>query len=416
LSSVFVLDTNKQPLNPVHPGWARKLLKTGRAAVYKRYPFTTILKVAVAHPQPKPLRLKIDPGSRTTGIAVVNDDTGEIEFAAELQHRGYQIKERLESRSGCRRNRRTRKLRYRKKRFDNRKRPKGWLPPSLMSRVHNIETWIRRLRAICPITAISLELVKFDTQKLQNPEIDGIEYQQGELFGYEVWEYLLEKWGHKCAYCGIENVPLEKEHIIPKSRHGSYRVSNLTVSCRSCNEKKGNQTSSEFGHPEVQEKAKNPLRDATAVNATRWEIYRRLQSTGLPVEVGTGGRTKFNRTQRRLPKAHWLDATCVGESTPERLKTEGIRPLLITATGHGSRQMCGTNKYGFPIRHRTRQKKFFSFQTGDIVIARIPKGKYAGIHTGRVTVRNRPSFRLNGFDVHQKYLTAIHHADGYSYN
>ena len=284
-----------------------------------------------------------------------------------------------------------------------------------MSRVYNIETWVARLRRYCPITAISMELAKFDIQQMENPEISGAEYQQGELFGYEIREYLLEKFDRKCAYCNAENVPLQVEHIIPKARGGSDRVSNLTIACVKCNQRKGNQTAEEFGYPEVQTKAQKPLRDAAVLNATRWEIYRRLQKEGLPIEIGSGGRTKFNRAQRSLPKSHWLDAVCVGESTPKIIKVEGVQPLSITAMGYGNRQMCGTNKYGFPIRHRTRQKQSFGFQTGDLGRAVVPKGKYVGTHTGRVTIRSRPSFRLNDFDVHPKYIAIIQKIDGYSY-
>ena len=72
---------------------------------------------------------------------------------------------------------------------------KGWLPPSLKSRVFNIETWVNRLRKVCNVQAISMELVRFDTQLMENPNIAGVQYQQGELMGFEVKEYLLEKWG-----------------------------------------------------------------------------------------------------------------------------------------------------------------------------------------------------------------------------
>jgi len=281
------------------------------------------------------------------------------------------------------------------------------------------------------ITAISLELVKFDMQKMksrfasplrseQNPEISGVEYQQGELQGYEIREYLLEKFGRKCVYCGTENVPLQIEHIVPTSRGGSSRVSNLTLSCEACNQKKGNQTAEEFGHPKVQAIASSPLKGAAAVNTTRWALYRRIKATGLPVEVGTGGRTKYNRSVRQLPKTHWLDAACVGASTPEALKVEGITPLIITAAGRGSRQMCGTNKYGFPTRHRTGQKQFFGFQTGDIVKAVVPKGKKAGTHIGRVMIRASKSFdirtksgRVQG--INQRYCRIIYRSDGYNY-
>jgi hypothetical protein len=121
---VFVLDTNKQPLEPVRPGQARRLLKLARAAVYLRYPFTIILKYAVSHPKTQPTQLKIDPGSKITGLALVQGD--KVLWGAELTHRGQQIKNDLESRRAIRRNRRNRKTRYRKPRFFNRTR-EAWM-------------------------------------------------------------------------------------------------------------------------------------------------------------------------------------------------------------------------------------------------------------------------------------------------
>jgi hypothetical protein len=163
----------------------------------------------------------------------------------------------------------------------------------------------------------------------------------------------------------------------------------------------------------VKAQVKAPLKDAAVVNATRWALFNRLKALDLPIETGSGGLTKFNRTKRELPKAHWIDAACVGERTPENLKIENVQPLQIKATGHGSRQMCGTDKYGFPKAYRTRNPSFMGFETGDIVKANIPKGKFAGPHVGRVTIRQRPSFTLNGFDVHPKYLKRIHRSDGW---
>jgi 5-methylcytosine-specific restriction endonuclease McrA len=345
MSHVFVLDTNKQPLPPVHAGWARILLRRGKAAVFRRYPFTIILKEALPAPQAQGLRLKIDPGSKVTGLAIVNDSSGEVIWAAELSHRGEAIKKALDDRRRVRRSRRRRKTRYRKPRFSNRSRPKHWLPPSRESRVANILTWVRRLMRSCPITGISQELVKFDMQLMQNPDMEGIEYQHGELAGYEVREYLLEKWGRRCVYCDATGVPLEIEHILCRKRGGTNRVSNLTIACQPCNSRKGTQLIQDFlaDQPErlkrLLAQAKAPLADAAAVNATRWELYRRLQAIGLPVEVGTGGRTKWNRTSRGLPKTHWLDAACVGASTPQTLRIAGVIPLLITATGRQARQM-----------------------------------------------------------------------------
>jgi 5-methylcytosine-specific restriction endonuclease McrA len=438
MSCVFVLDTERRPLDPVHPGAARRLLSQREAAVWRRCPFTLILKRAVPEAAPQPVRLKIDPGSRTTGLALVREptaapaaddtapaplaETGRVVWAGELTHRGQEVHEKLAARRAVRRSRRQRHTRYRPRRFENRRRPAGWLPPSLESRLANVETWVARLCRLTNVTAISQELVKFDTHALVNPEIAGVEYQQGTLAGYELREYLLEKWGRRCAYCHATGVPLQIEHIVPKVRNASDRASNLTLACKPCNQQKGTMTAEEFGHPEVQVEAKAPLRDAAAVNATRWALNRRLWALELPIEMGTGGRTKWNRTRRGLPKTHWLDAACVGASTPEHLALEGVRPLLITGAGHGTRQMCGTNTYGFPIRHRTRRKRFFGFQTGDLVRAVVPAGlKTAGTHVGRVLVRASGRFdvvtatgrRVAG--IGHRYVRPLARGDGYAY-
>lgn len=402
------------------------LLSEGKAAVYRRFPFTIILKYAVPNPETQPLRLKIDPGAKTTGMAIVNDATGEVVWAGELTHRGFQIRAALTSRRGIRRSRRARHTRYRQPRFDNRRRQEGWLPPSLQSRVENIATWVEKLRKLCPIIALSQELVRFDTQLMQDANISGVQYQQGTLAGYELREYLLEKWNRQCAYCQIKDVPLQVEHIVPRSKGGSNRVNNLCLACEPCNQKKGNQDLCDFLSelPDLASRilaqAKRPLTDTAAVNATRWALYRRLKATGLPVEVGTGGRTKFNRTTLGLKKQHWIDAATVGASTPNQLLIDGIKPLQIPAKGHGTRQMCGTNKYGFPVRHRSRIQIHKGFQTGDIVRAIVTGGKKLGTYVGRVLCRATGSFdittssgRVTG--ISHKYCQPIHRKDGYSY-
>ena len=401
------------------------LLSQGKAAVFWRYPFTLILKKEVLNPKVEPLRVKIDPGAKTSGLALVNDATGEVVWVAELQHRGFQIREALTSRRQLRRSRRNRKTRYRKPRFLNRTRPQGWLPPSLNSRVANILTWVKRLSALCQVTAIST-LVRFDTQQMQDSEISGVGYQQGTLAGYEIREFLLEKWNRTCAYCGVKDTKLEIEHIQPRSKGGSDRVSNLCLACVPCNQKKGNQDIKDFlkGKPDlfkrILSQAKRPMADTAAVNAIRWNLCENLKKTGKPVEVGTGGRTKYNRTVRGLEKTHYWDATCVGASTPEQFITSGIKPLLITAKGHGTRQQCRTNKWGFPVRYCSRTKFHKGFQTGDIVKAVVTSGKKIGTYVGRVATRATGSFNISTIDglvqgISHKYCKHIHKKDGYSY-
>jgi len=421
MQRVFVLDKNKQPLMPYNPARARQLLKSGKVAVYRCYPFTIILKDREGG-DTQPVQIKIDPGSKTTGIAIV------VEFkrglccvwAGELTHRGQSIRDGLLSRRQLRRGRRTRKLRYRQARFDNRKRSDGWLPPSLVSRVYNIQTWIMRFIRYMPVTHLAMELVKFDTQAMVNPEIRGVDYQQGELWGYEVREYLLEKFGRKCVYCGAKDVPLEIEHIIPKSRGGSNRVSNLTLACHPYNQQKGNQTADEFGHPHVQKLAKAPLKNASAINATRWKLYQTLQSFCLPIEIGTGGRTKYNRVVQNYPKTHWLDAVCVGESGQAVFVSPNHQPSVIKAVGRGNRQMTKPDKYGFPRATRQRKKVYFGFQTGDMAKATVISGKKAGIYLGKVAVRASGSFNITTTTdtiqgIHHRFFKTIHKSDGYNY-
>ena len=250
---------------------------------------------------------------------------------------------------------------------------------------------------------------------MQHPEISGVEYQQGELAGYEVREYLLEKWHRRCAYCGKEGVPLEIEHLTPRSRGGSNRVSNLTLACRPCNQKKGNCTAAEFGHPELQAKAKAPLKDAAAVNAARYAIGNAIRATGLPTSFWSGGRTKRNRVTQGYPKDHWIDAACVGEAGAA-VVLNGIKPLIITATGHGQRQVVRTDRYGFPRGAAGRVKRPYEFQTGDIAKLKVPRGKYAGTHFGRIAgIRADGRFELNQITSRWVNFTLIQRGDGYAY-
>nr|WP_298059999.1 RNA-guided endonuclease IscB [uncultured Halomonas sp.] len=438
--AVFVLDKKKQPLMPCSEKRARLLLQRGRAVVHKRYPFTLRLKDRVGG-DTQPLRLKLDPGSKTTGLALIRD-TGNDQHVLclfELTHRGYQIKKALQQRAAFRRRRRSANLRYRAPRFDNRTKPKGWLAPSLQHRVDTTMAWVQRLGKLAPITALDQELVRFDTQKLENPEISGVEYQQGTLLGYEVREYLLEKWGRECAYCGTADTPLEIEHVVPRSRGGSNRVSNLTLSCHPCNQSKDALSLVDFfatnkglkkrlkanGHAanarleRVQRQLKQPLRDASAVNATRWALLSALKTTDLPVAVSSGGRTKYNRQRLNIPKTHAFDAACVGVF--EKLHDWTVPTLTIKAMGRGSYQRTRLTKYGFPRGFLMRQKQVHGFQTGDMVRAMVPTGKKAGTYTGRVAIRKTGSFNIQTEHgavqgISHKYCTLIQRGDGYGYH
>jgi 5-methylcytosine-specific restriction endonuclease McrA len=408
----LVLDTNKRPLDPVHPSTARLLLNQQKAAVFRRFPFTIILKVANSNAPTQPIQLKIDPGSKITGIALVQND--KVIWAGELQHRGSQIKDSLLTRRAIRRSRRSKHTRRSKARFLNRTRALRWLAPSLQHRINTTLTWVNKLIKFAPITGISQELVRFDLQQLENPEISGIEYQQGTLLGYEIREYLLNKWNRKCAYCNAENIALQVEHIKPRAKGGSSRISNLCLACDKCNIKKGTQDIEKFLAKKLDllssilKQAKAPLKDAAAVNSTRYRLFSRLKETGLNVVTGSGGLTKFNRTRLGLPKSHWIDAACVGKV--EILEVVTTKPLLIACKGKGTRRLCRINKFGFPCS-KPRTSYEHEWNTGDIMSG-------FGI-VGRVVVQSdiRLEIRVDGKRIGGRLsdFRKLHNKDSYSY-
>ena len=428
---VFVLNKYKQPLMPCHPARARKLLSKNQAAVYRRYPFTIILRKETTN-FTQPIEFKVDPGSKVSGIALVGNfklQGNVLLWAANLEHRGHIIKNDLDSRRSIRRSRRN-KLRYRAPRWANRKRDNGWLPPSLMSRVNNIVNLCYKLTNRTKITNIVVETVKFDTQLLQNGcNLYGVEYQQGTLQGYTVREYLLEKFNRACAYCGITNIPLEIEHIIPKSRGGSNRISNLTLACNDCNTSKGTKTASEFGYPHIHKQAQLPLKDAAAVNATRNRIGKELELSGLPIEFTTGAETKMNRIKQNLIKDHWIDAACTGKSGSSIIfPSNNLSILTIKTMGRGNRQVQLMDKYGFPRKTRNgvitpkSTKRVHGFSTGDIVKLIQPKSSiYHGIYVGSIAgIRKNGVFNIKfdgmSIDSNWKNFSILQYNDGYKYS
>lgn len=264
--SVFVLDKHKVPMGTCSEKRARKLLDKGRAVVHRVIPFTIRVKDRLAKESVIPVQtLRIDDGSKVTGIAITAEQK-RIVFLAELHHK-QGVSESLSNRRSVRRSRRNRKTRYRRCKFPNKRgqkttftsaRRENWLAPSLQARVIQIENTIKKLKRWTPIHSIWIESARFDTQKMQNPEMSGVEYQQGTLQGYEVRQYLLEKFGRCCAYCESTGVALQVEHVHPKSRGGSDRVDNLTLSCEECNQEKNNSTLEEWSESLKKKRTSRP--------------------------------------------------------------------------------------------------------------------------------------------------------------
>jgi hypothetical protein len=426
--AVFVLDKKGLALMPCTEKRARLLLVRGRARVHRVLPFVIRLVDREAEScNFQEVQSKLDPGSKTTGIALVRktkSDGVSVLNLFDLVHRGRQISEALTARRQMRRRRRA-KLRYRAPRFLNRgNKAKGWLAPSLRHRVDTTKAWVDRLSRWAPVSALSMELVRFDMQQIENPEISGVEYCQGTLARFEQREYLLEKWDRKCAYCDAKDVPLNLDHIHPRGNGGSNRVSNMTLACIPCNQKKGPKDIEEFlaKQPErlqrILQQTKAPLKDASALNSTKEELCETLRETGLPLETSTGGRTKWNRSRFGIPKTHALDAVCVG--TVESVSCWQKPTLVIKATGRGCYQRTRLAANGFPRGYLTRTKQIKGFQTGDIARAVVPTGKKAGTFVGRIAVRTTGSFNIQTpcgviQGISHRHCKLIQRGDGYSY-
>jgi 5-methylcytosine-specific restriction endonuclease McrA len=312
---VYVLNKHGKPVMPCNPAKARLLLKEKKARVVRRTPFTIQLLYGSSGYK-QPVTLGVDSGYNHVGLSAVTDKK-EL-YSADVKLR-EDISKLLSERRKYRRARRNRNLWHRKARFLNRKKPTGWLAPSIQHKLDSHIKVINKVREILPISEIVVEVSSFDTQKMQNPEIKSIEYQKGELQGYRVKEYLLEKWGRKCAYCKKTNVPLEVEHIIPKSRGGSNRVSNMTISCKKCNQNKGNKTAEEFGYPKIQEKAKKSLKEIAFMNSVRWKLVKQLYKV-MPDSVSHtyGYITKFDRKTLGIEKSHNNDAFVIAGGNKQK--------------------------------------------------------------------------------------------------
>ncbi len=323
-SIIYVVAQSGKPLMPTKNQkkvwyWLRK----GLAEVVRREPLTIRLRFeTTAYTQP--VTVGVDTGSQTVGIAATSKH--EVLYQAEVALRD-DIHAKLRQRRQYRRSRRSRKTRYRQVRWANRRRKDGWLPASLRSKAEATIKAVRLVSCLLPVKQVNVEVASFDTQKIQKPEIAGVMYQQGELSGYLVREYLLSKWKRQCCYCGVTGVPLQVEHLVPRSRGGSDRVSNLGLACEACNVKKGTQTAEEFGYPQIQAQARVSPKDAAHVSSIKTAVVAGLRERFgfAQVSITFGYETQYKRLPvLHVPKSHAHDAVAIACTLDE-----GVRPLPI---------------------------------------------------------------------------------------
>lgn len=418
---VLVIDKHKKPCNTISNAYARVLLFNKQAVIHKRFPFTIRLKNDNAVLKDRAYTVKLDPGSRHTGVAIT-DDKDSVVMLAEIEHRGHVIKKNLDSRRAVRRKRRNRKTRYRPARFLNRTRPKGWIAPSVKSRADNVINFVKKYKRFLNINKVMIESVSFDTAQMSSDtKLLGNDYQEGNLYQNELRSFIFNRSNGKCVYCGAKAT--EIDHIVPRANGGTNSVHNLVASCRACNEKKSNLTLKEFGKIMNKDyshlKPKKLPKDAAIVQIARNYTIRKIKDI-IPNTISYGAwLTKYNRDQLGLPKQHYYDALSVGNIQDYKFLTDKI--LVISAKGRGSRQMCSMNKFGFPRTKPKGSKSVKGFQTGDIVKAVLTKGSRQGGYLGRVIIKSSGRFDIQTRTrdipgIGYKYCHIIQKGDGYSYN
>ena len=303
---VYAINKNGQPLMPTeNHAKVRVLLKSGKAKVVKKCPFTIqLLYDSTNHTQK--VTLGVDSGSRHIGISATTKD--KVLFEADVELRN-DIVDLLSTRRELRHSRRNRKIRYRKPRFDNRKRKDGWLAPSVQQKVDSHLTMIEKVRKILPISDIVAEVASFDIQKIKNPSISGAEYQQGEQLDFwNVREYVLFRDGHTCQCCkGKSKDKILNVHHIESRKTGGDAPNNLITLCETCH------TGYHKGTVKLPKTIHRGMsfRDATFMGIMRWAFYNKLKEIYPNVSLTYGYITKHTRIENDLPKDHYIDARCI---------------------------------------------------------------------------------------------------------
>ena len=296
-----------KPLMPTSPPRARKLLKAGKARVARREPFTIRMMVPTGETL-QSVTLGMDCGYRHVGLSATTQKEELIASEVELRD---DVSKLLSDRLELRRSRRNRKTRYRAPRFDNRvhSKNKGWLAPSVENRIQAHLSRVRMVQSILPVSRIVVETASFDMQLLKNPDISGVQYQQGEQLGFwNVREYVLFRDGHRCCHChGRSGDPILNVHHIESRKTGGDAPNNLMTLCETCHR------AYHSGKIELKAKRGKSLRPEAFMGIMRRTVLERLRegNPGLEVQNTYGYITKHTRIANGIAKSHCADAYCI---------------------------------------------------------------------------------------------------------
>ncbi len=302
---VFVLNMRGEPLMPCTQRKARLLLKESKAVIYKYNPFTIQLTYATGETK-QDCHIGIDTGSKYIGVAITSED--KILFKGEIELR-QDVKSNLDKRHMYRRDRRKRKTRYRQPRFLNRKRTDKWLPPSLQNRINHTDHWIDAFSCLVPSPELHIEVGKFDTAKMINPEINGVDYQHGQTYGFFDERYFVfARDNYTCQCCGkSKDKILQTHHIIYRSNGGTNRVDNLITVCTECHTPENHKKGGVFYKWQEQRKKVKQYKEPPFMNTLRKQIFAKYPNAVITY----GSETTPKRKEMGLDKTHYNDAIVI---------------------------------------------------------------------------------------------------------
>ena len=336
-------------------GKVRILLKEGKAKVVRREPFTIKLLYEPETDVVQECYCGVDTGSKHVGVAVVGNDRVLYQSQTELRS---DTKKKMDRKRGFRRLRRSRKTRYRKPRFLNRKNSikKDRLPPSVKHKVQAHIDEIEFCKKILPVSDLILEVSQFDTALMKNPSLINEKvkhwgYQRGFNYGYSSRrESILHRDNYTCQCCGKKNCRLEVHHIKFRRDGGTDDEENLITLCEDCH--KG-------VHAGTVELNKKPKKSKNLKYATHMSIIRSWLLKVYPDAIETFGFvTSENRHRLNLEKDHYIDACVIASgglefkeldvifykrrvSKGDYQLTKGIRGEQKLPTG----KICGFRKF-----------------------------------------------------------------------
>ena len=398
---VYVIDKNGNPLMPTeNHAKVRLLLKTKKAKIVKRCPFIIQLMYDTTN-YTQDITLGIDAGSKIIGISATT--TKKALFEANVQIRN-DIVNLLANRRELRRNRRYRKTRYRKAKFLNRKKEKGWLPPSVQNKIDTHFSIVKKIHKILPISKIIVEVASFDIQRIKNPNISSIEYQQGEQFGFwNVREYVLFRDNHACQCCkGKSNDKILNVHHIESRKIGGDAPNNLITLCETCHKGYHDGT---IKLPKTIKRGTS-FKDATFMGIMRRAFYEKLKQIYPNVKITYGYITKKTRIENGLPKDHYIDARCIS-GNPKAINNREIFYYKKIRCHNRQIYKCKILKGGIKKRNQAPYK-VCEYRLYDMVkYKNAPYIIFGRRRTGFFDIRTLDGLKVNNGSINYKKLKLI---------